>query len=81
MLTYIVHFVAKNMKAKLIVVNPHNRCYTFRTDNDVLIYMAFGKDDPGVTVGDYYDIESYEGTQWSPNSIPTTLWRFKNEDN
>lgn len=64
------------MKAKLIVVNPHNRCYTFLLDDD-RIYMAFRKDDPDVTVGDFYDIESYEGTQWSTNSIPATLWRFK----
>lgn len=39
--------------------------------------MAFGSKDPDVTIGDFYDIESYEGTQWSPNTIPTTLWRFK----
>ena len=64
------------MKAKLIVVNPHNRCYTFLLDDD-RIYMASGKDDQDVTVGDFYDIESYEGTQWSPNTIPATLWRFK----
>ena len=65
------------MKAKLIVVNPHNRCYTFLSDSNDRIYMAFGKDDPSVTAGDFYDIEPYEGTTWSPNGIPATLWRFK----
>ena len=65
------------MKAKLVTINPHNRCYTFLSDSGDRIYMAFGKDDPKCTVGDSYDIESYEGVQWGPKTSPSTLWRFK----
>lgn len=65
------------MKAKLIVKNPHNRCYSFLLESGERIYMAFGSNDPDVIVGDSYNIEPYEGTQWSPNTIPATLWRFK----
>ena len=65
-----------NMKAKLIKINSKERCYTFLF-GDEKIYMAFGKKDPDVTLGEIYDIESYEGTRWSETSKPAILWRFK----